>query len=546
MDEPLTPAGADTRVVLEENRRLSESMIWGLQRNFFDRRSFNAWVEGVLPHYVTSNPFIANAYARTVFGFLRDCQAVARGRKNAGFPPLDPDQPVYVVELGSGTGRFAFHFLKKLLDLKNSSALKNRLVKYVMTDLAERNVEFWSSHPALRPFVEEGVLDFARFDLERDEEIRLSHSGETLTAESFKNPLVLIANYVFDSIPQDLFYFEGGELHECLVTLSSAQEDLNPDDPEFFRRVQVSYEHYAASPEYYDDPELNRILQEYRQRLAGTTIPFPCAALRCLRRLARLARGRMLLLSADKGYVGEETLLHTGQPELSIHGSFSMMVNYHAIGRYFENQGGHVLHTPHRYNSLNISAYLLGPHPSGYAETRQAFVETIENCGPDDFFTLIKGVAKNYDALTLEQLLALLRLSAWDAKIFNEAFPSILNRVESAPPPLKEEVYSAIQKVWDNYYHIGEEGDIAFNMAMLLYGMQYYPEALEYFGRSLQLWGADPSTLYNMAMCHYGLSELDVALECIERTLELDSTFEEAKAMRIKFQAEIERHARQT
>lgn len=546
MDEPLTPAGTDMRVVLEENRRLSESMIWGLQRNFFDRRSFNAWVEGVLPHYVTSNPFIANAYARTVFGFLRDCQAVARGRKSSGFPPLNPDRPVYIIELGAGTGRFAFHFLKKLLGLKNHSALKNMSVKYVMTDLAERNVEFWSSHPALMPFVEEGVLDFAGFDVERDDDLRLRHSGDVVAVGTVKNPLVLIANYVFDSIPQDLFYFEGGQMHECLVTLSSAREELNPDDPEFFRRVEVSYEHHPASPEYYDDLELNRILQEYQQRLAGTTIPFPCAALQCLRRLARLARGRMLLLSADKGYVAEESLLRPGQPELSIHGSFSMMVNYHAIGQYFENQGGRVLHTAHRHSSLSITAFLLGQHPHGYVETCQAFVETIENCGPDDFFTLTKGIATNYDALTLEQLLALLRLSAWDAKIFQETFPTLLSCVEFAPPPVKQEIYYVIGQVWDNYYHIGEERDIAFYMAMLLYGMQYYREALEYFGRSLQLWGDEPSTFYNTAVCHYNLGELDAALGYVGRTLELDPTFEAAKSMLIKLRSEIGHRARQT
>jgi tetratricopeptide (TPR) repeat protein len=531
-------------IVLDQSQRLSRSTLWRLQRNYFDRQGIRAWSRGPVPHYITTNPFIARAYARVVFGFIRDCRAAPSANENGDLSPLDFSQPVYIIELGSGSGRLAFHFLKKFADLYRRSVLKDVPFKYVMTDFAEQNIDYWRAHASLQPFVEQGVLDFARFDAEQDCELKLYHGGETLTAESVKNPMVVLANYFFDSIPQDVFYIEGGQLHECLVTLSSSQEETNLDDPEILDRIQIAYENHPTSPEYYDDPDLNRILQDYQQRLAGTTILFPCAALQCIRRLRQLSTGRMLLLSGDKGYIKEEALLGRGEPELNLHGSFSMMVNYHAIGQYFQNHGGHVLHAAHRHNSINICAFLLGDHPHDYVETRQAFIETIENCGPDDFYTLAKGVAKNYDALTLEQLLSLLRLSGWDAKIFRESFPALLNHVESAPPPLKQELYCALQQVWDNYYHIGEEHDLAFYMAMLLYGMQYYPEALEHFQRSLRLYGPDPSTFYNMAMCHYNLRQLEAALEYINQTLELDSTFEAAKAARIKLRSEIEHQAR--
>ena len=38
-----------------------------------------------------------------------------------------------------------------------------------------------------------------------------------LSPESVRNPLVLIANYFFDSIPQDAFHVEGGQLYESLT-----------------------------------------------------------------------------------------------------------------------------------------------------------------------------------------------------------------------------------------------------------------------------------------------------------------------------------------
>ena len=126
---------------LEQNQRLSKSLLWRFQRNFFDRQGVEAWNQGTVPHYITSNPFIANAYAKVIFGFLRDCHAYG----------LDPSQPVYIMELGAGSGRFAYHFLKKFFEFFDRSPLKHIWVKYVMTDFAERNLEFWRSHPLTIP-----------------------------------------------------------------------------------------------------------------------------------------------------------------------------------------------------------------------------------------------------------------------------------------------------------------------------------------------------------------------------------------------------------
>jgi hypothetical protein len=533
-------------LIVEAGVRLSRSRLWELQRHYFDQQGIRAWSQHTVPHYITSNPFIAGDYARVIFGFLRDCHGVANAHPAPDFAPLDLSQPVYIIELGSGSGRFAFHLLKKLTSFYPRSVLKDVPFKFVMTDFTEHNLDYWRAHPSLRYFVEQGVLDFARFDAEQSESLTLDHSGDTLAAGAIKNPVVVLANYFFDGIPQDAFYIRDGQLYESLVTISAPPADNHLDDPGLLDRIEISYENYPTTTEYYGDQELDRILQGYQQRLPTTYLLFPSAALGCIRRLQHLAGGRLLLISADKGYIHEESLINRAEPRIAVHGSFSMMVNYHAIAEYIRHQGGRVLQTAHRRVSLTVCAFLLGQHPAGYVETRLAFEETIEKYGPDDFFTLKKGIEKNYAALTLEQLLALLRLSGWDAAVFMDAFAALLDQVESADEALQRELHRAIRQVWDNYYHIGERRDIAFYMAMLLYGMEYYPEALNYFQHSLRLYGPDASTFYNMAVCHYALRQLEAALDCINQTLAFDPAFEAAKGMRIKIEAEISQRTRQS
>jgi tetratricopeptide (TPR) repeat protein len=543
---PESELAASTRAAgftLEKRQRLSDSIIWNLQRNFFNQQGIRAWSQGTVPHYITDNSFIAGAYAKVVLGFLRDCRSVNIGDGTPDCPPLDPGQPVYIVELGCGSGRFAFHVLKRLGNVFSSSSPGGAPLKYIMTDFVERNVDYWSAHASLRPLVERGVLDFARFDAEYDQELELIHSGITLSRGTVSNPIVIIANYFFDSIPQDAFCIEDGRLYQKLLTITSREQEPDLGDPGLLNRIEVAYEQAPAPADYYDDEDLNQILRDYRQRLPSTALLFPHIALGCIKRLRALSRGRLLLISSDKGYIREDALIGRQGPELALHGSFSLMVNYHAIAQYFLNCGGQTLRTSHRHAHINVCGFLLGDHPHRYAETRQAYSEAVEQGGPDEFYSLKRGIEKHYDGLSLEELMAWLRLSGWDSRIFLDSFPALLDLIESASGPMREELCQAIQQVWDNYYHIGEERDVAFSMAMLLYGMQYYPEAIDYFHRSLDLYGPEASTFYNMAMCRYSLRQLDTALENINQTLLLDPSFEAAKAMRIRLQSEIDNRA---
>jgi hypothetical protein len=100
MTDPSAPNEAPPGFILEQDRRLSESLLWGLQRQFFEQQGVRAWSTGTVPHRATDNPFIAAAYAQVVFDWLRDWA------RSASTPSaLDPAQPIYLIELGAGAGR---------------------------------------------------------------------------------------------------------------------------------------------------------------------------------------------------------------------------------------------------------------------------------------------------------------------------------------------------------------------------------------------------------------------------------------------------------
>src|SRR6266849_5795576 len=100
-----------------------------------------------------------------------------------------------------------------------------------MTDASMTLIDYWQAHPSLRPLVDAGVVDFAHFDATRRADITLTKSNGTLRGGAVANPMIVVANYVFDSIPHNSFSIRDGELFENLVNVTSQRPDpvFSPD-----------------------------------------------------------------------------------------------------------------------------------------------------------------------------------------------------------------------------------------------------------------------------------------------------------------------------
>jgi hypothetical protein len=505
-------------IPLEPHRPLSESVIWTLQRAFYAAEGPRAWTRREIPTWITSNAFFARALAGVTLGFLRDL--VARGG-------LDRGAPVNVVELASGSGQFAFLFLRRLLELRRSvPGLDGLRLRYVLTDFTESNLRAWESHPRFRPFLEDGSLDFAIFDLERDRDLRLTRSGEALGATA-ANPLVVLANYAFDSTLQDCFRVRSGALYADLVRAMVPEDGgpTRPDEPGVLERI-AALDHQPRPVEgaYYHDPPLDRILESYRQRLGDTAFLFPIGALRCVRALRDLARGRLLLLCGDKGVSREEDLWGQGEPAMVRHrGCFSFSVNLHAIGRYFEEAGGFAMHTGQPRPRIQVSAFLGGFQASDLPETRRAFADEIDGFGPGEFHTLAVALCEQKEPQPLELVLAVLKLSCFDAEVLYSYREALVRAARGASPAQKQELRRVLALVFEGFYPL--QRDVAFELARISFAMSEAADALRYSEESLRLRGEGAPALLMRAYSLAMLGRKEEALQGAERALAVEPGF---------------------
>jgi tetratricopeptide (TPR) repeat protein len=508
-------------VILEAEKPLSQSMLWKLQTDFFANQGPEAWIKGIVPQYITTNPYIANLYAKTVFGYCRDY---------AARDDFDRNTTIYIMELASGVGRFTYTFLKRFSHMIEKSSLKGLKFKYIVTDLAERNIEYWQSHSFLKPFFDSGVLDCATFDMAQDEEVHLRNSSEVLKRGSLKNPLILFANYTFDSLPQDTFYVNKGELYEGLITITSQDDKADAVDKSILAGLDYYYtDKQIGGHGYYEDADYNNILLYYKDQLEDTAFYLPIVALRCINRLRKLFNEDIVMISADKGYKNEESMYKNYHPYLSKHGCISMTVNFHALELYFKGLGGKAIHSIYEHENVNMSLYLLSRSSHDFVETTMAYNEIIESLGPDDFYIIKRAVSPLNKSLTTKELLTFLRFTVWDARTFLEFYNTLLERIASEEDFPKEELIDVVYKTWENYFPIGEEGDVAYCLGSILAYFGCDKDALKLFKTSLEFYGEDAAVYYEVALCYYNLQEFDMAMEYTEKSLSVDHEFEESK-----------------
>ena len=530
-DESAVDSSAE---VLERDVPVSQSLIWKRQQQFYLQRGLKAWTEDQVPSYITNNPLIAEVYAQIVCAYIRDCSGP--DKRESG--PVSPTNPVRILELGAGSGKFSYLFLRELTRLLAEWGMDTAVVSYCMTDASEAVLDEWRRHDFLAEFVAKGRLQFELFRAGEPIQSPFLAGERRDSHEPARGPLVVIANYVFDSLPQDAFRIHQRQISEFLMTTSIP--DLPAGSSSGGGRasaLKFSFRDALVPRDRYSNPVWNRILDDYRARLApeapdGATVLFPCAVLSALQAISGFADGRMLVLAADKGFAHEDILrLSHGLPTLEFHADncFSQMVNLDAIGKYCEALGGQAFRPDKHLPNFNICGFLAKPPGEAFPALESAYRETQQAFGVDDLFTLLAWLNTHMEEMTVPQILAALRLTRWDTTALMRLFP-VLSRQLRTVVAERHDLREAVLRVWANHYPVSQrDNEVAFSCGVILLELRFFHDAETMFRASQKLLGPSAPTSYNLALCAAGLGRREEALAAMEEACRLDPGFQPAQ-----------------
>lgn len=400
--------------ILEQNTPLRDSILWSLLDNFYQQQKLGAWTNGIVPNYVTSNSYIARSYARMLISFMKDLASAPDSEKI--------DQPLYIVEVGSGHGKLGYLIVETLLRFSSflPALSKNTPVpfKYIITDPHLETLEEIMDRQVLTDWISSGYIDFATFDYQTTTSLQLLVSGQEIVPDLavgdpsvsdtqkiiLKRPMFAICNYVFDSlkpdafrvVPYSPFSLDSSKfdfrVEQTLVSARSSRPNDDITSPDILNRIRVGWSYsairlreedtiYIDSEEptdvgdtpsevkpqrtlapllskfepYASSPFLVSMLESYLHSPAlrkayGGTILLPIGASETILRLLSISRGKLAILTGDKGYNflsemepnvpvsrdGDPPSLESivsefRDPHLAFHGSFSMMTNFHFL-----------------------------------------------------------------------------------------------------------------------------------------------------------------------------------------------------------------------
>jgi hypothetical protein len=494
------------------NSIFSQSKIWHFQRKYFIESGIDSWSSGAVPHYVTSNPVVGKTYAEMALALLRDL----------AFKGKTVDT-LFLLELGAGHGRLCYHFFKHFEKYYEESAIVLPPFVYILSDFTEANLDFWKEQSRLRPYIAKGWLDFALFDAEKSSEIVLQTTGKVIRKEDLNQPLIVVANYFFDSIPQDLFYINDHTISDCEIIVSNELDANEYSTSEIIANLEIEYAYKAIEKNKYQDAVQEKILSNYIQKLKNTHLMFPNVGIDCINRLKKLSSAGLILMTADKGIHYLSGLENRSPPKLSKHGSFSLNVNYHALKEHCNLSGGHALFPRHQQAYIDIGCLIYVEDHASFKETRNAYERFVNDFGPDDYFSLKKLIEKHYDTFTVRDIFSVIRLSAYDAHIFKQMTPRIMELIPEFTDNEKWNLYQAIPRIWDTYYPIGEETDLALSLGLILYYLDFYDAAIVFFEKSLILYGQQAHVLFNVALCYYYTERFLESKSIVIKLLEDDS-----------------------
>lgn len=500
------------KITIEQHKKFSECALWKMQREYFDKEGVNAWVNQV-PFYITSNPFIATCYAKLVISFIIDWTRKHPDAKN---------HPFYIMELGTGSGRFSYYFVKTITEMLAALGMNDISIKYVMSDFTKNNVKYWEEHSALMPFIEKGIVDFAIFDMETDKPINLVRANVRLGPDVLVNPLSVFANYIFDTVSHDSFTIHEGKLYELLLSLSTEENNIENNRPIDMEKLAIDYNVHEIRSAYYKDPHLDSILEGYKTSLKETSFLFPIGSFHAIKFLKKLSNDKLFIVSTDKGYSTTEALDHLGHPSISFHGSFSMMVNFHAIAEYFKNSGGDAfLQTSRR--GIKTSVFCSGFKFDEMPYTAQAVEEHVEGFSPSDYFTLHRRMSDSFNECSLETIASHMQLAGWDPHIYLK----LSNRVTTLiaeEHDVESMMFMAhnMSKMAANYYHMPKSECILFEIGVFFHAIKDYQQAFNYYQKAHPYVGDQFGLFYNMALCLHHLEKNDEALTYFKKAQELD------------------------
>lgn len=493
---------------------VKDSIIWSLLHRFYQEKGPEAWSKELVPQGSTANCYTADVYAAIAADFLRDCAA-----QGCAKPPM-------IIELGGGSGRFAWQFLNRLLRYQFSADEQGPDFTYMLTDAAERNVANWQSKRRFSKLIANGTLQFGQLLVEAEPVIRTA-SGEALSpADLADRPVIIIANYLFDCIPSDMFRIRDHEIRRVLLGLESETEGFLDQPLTGFEALSETFATRKLDGAPTGHPVIDDILQKYAQREGDFYVTVPEESFRFLESFSH-RQAPMMLLAGDLAYSDPKDF--DLESPFIFDSYFAHYTNFDMFAELFRARGGKVAFERLKDRDFSCGAFIM----PGEGQTMEAMRLTFKSAqdklrefNPYDAHELSDLIKDTVDEASFRQIFAWIRFSKFDPSVAEACMPMVFTQLQQGhQDPDRPQLFQVYMEAYRSFFPDGSDVSFDVALAQMLLAIQYNEEALELIEGSLEEFGAKPTRLYVKALILLRLKRKGQARKTLKAALKLEPDF---------------------
>jgi tetratricopeptide (TPR) repeat protein len=509
-----------TIIELESKKAFINSKIWKLQKDFYKNQGISAWV-GKVPFYITSNCFLARKYAEMLINLISD------GLRNKTF---NPKHPIYIFELGSGSGKFGYHLINDLMQCRKDVKDVELDIRYVMTDLCPKNVDFWKKHNQLKDMVIDGILDMGIFDADYCNDINTEFAKKIIGRKSLKNPPIVIGNYFLDTISCDLLRFNNGEVSQADLSIRTNVDNYSNNMVKDLKALDISYSFSEFNEGKIANKDYLALISYYKKHIKDSTVIMPTTVFKIVDFFSRTNKeNKAFFLFSDKGHVGLESLQLSQKPHFAFHGSFSLMVNFHALNLYYNIKKNSDVIVQDDGEGMSIIGFAANETYDNFGLFKNRFMKYANEFNVQNFMNLKNFYMDKIDTLSISEMVALLSLSNYDSKILLDIANHFVQKLSSISVKMKHNILTNLKKIERNHFFLPNKENTIFELARVNYCLGNYAESVRLYKISIKYYGESLETLFNMGLSAYYADKKTIALECLEKLVKIDQNDQEAK-----------------
>lgn len=500
--------------VIQKMTRFDQSIIWSLLHRFYMEAGPEAWSNKIVPQRSTSNAFCADTYASIVASFFKEL--VAEGNS----------QPPLIIELGGGSGRFCWQFLNRLFNYHFAGSNDCPAFTYLLTDGSTKNVENWKKKERFAPLVESGVLEFAQLLIESDPVIR-TEKGDLKPKDVANRPVIIIANYLFDSIASNMVRVRDHQIEQVYVEAQSTTRDFLKKPITSFESVTERFESRPITGDPTGHSVIDAALRRYAKKPGDFHVVVPQICLEFVEKF--LDRDTpLLLLAGDLAYSDPSEFKL--QSPLIFSTYFAHYTNMHLFGELFGAYGGAM--QSQRHKDANFSCNLLSlPGKKRWqdltlARTRETALTLLKDFNPYDAHEIIEMIEGNAGEMSIRQVMALIRFSKFDPEVAAACIRPILFNIEQGEEDIdREQLYETFMEAFRAYLPDGSDVIFDCGIAQIFIQLGYYVQALNLIEHTIREFGENAPRLYEKSLALYHLGDAARAEALMRAAANMDPHF---------------------